>query len=128
MNNKIYRTLANLIQARMGCIARNYPHPVISSHDEAISKIMSTAPSGSGFDSGTKLDLEASNRNKIVFTTAFHHTNENGYYDGWTEHKITIRPDLIFGFDMKISGRDRNQIKDYIGDVFSAWLEEEVPS
>lgn len=79
-------------------------------------------PSGAGFDNGTKIDFENSSTNKLVFETAFHHMNDVGYYDGWTKHKITLRPDLIFGFTLSISGPDRNNIKDYIHETFEYTL------
>jgi len=52
--------------------------------------------------------------------------NEHGFYDGWTEHRITVKPSLAFGFELTISGRDRNEIKDYLSDVFYLWLREET--
>jgi hypothetical protein len=92
---------------------------------ERIKKIMETAPSGSGFDSGTQLD--SVQKNKIVFTTAFHHMNDAGYYDGWTEHKVIVTPDFSC-IDIKVTGRNRNDIKDYIEEVFGNWLTSEVDS
>ena len=55
---------------------------------------------------------------KLVFYTSFHHMNDNGFYDGWTEHTVTVRPSLQFGFNMKISGQNRNEIKYHLHDVF----------
>ena len=75
-------------------------------------------PSGSGFDAGAKVLIDECKENKIVFGTDFHHMNDVGYYDGWTTHKVVITPCLRFGFDMCISGRDKRNIKEYIGDVF----------
>jgi hypothetical protein len=83
-------------------------------------------PHGSGFDSGTKIDLDRSNgRSWIIFTTAFHHMNEGGYYDGWTHHEVKVTPCLHSGFDVRVSGKDRNEIKDYIAETFSHALEAE---
>ena len=80
-------------------------------------------PSGSGFDSGTKLDFDASTDDCIVFTTAFHHMNDNGYYCGWTEHTVKVRPSFIHGFTLTVSGRNyrdiKGNIKDTITDMFS---------
>jgi len=76
-------------------------------------------PHGSGFDNGTKLDWDKSNHNKLVFTTAFHHMDINGYYSGWTEHEVIITPDLMFGFNVKVTGKNRNDIKEYIHSCFS---------
>lgn len=84
-------------------------------------------PSGSGFDNGTKIDLDRTQANKIVLTTAFHHMNESGMYDGWTEHTVTVRPTFqLHEFELTISGRNRNDIKDYIYDVFASTLGQTV--
>ena len=87
---------------------------------------MDDLPSGSGWDCGTKLDYEKSNPDKLVFYGSYHHMNENGMYDGWTEHTIIVTPSLAFGFDVKITGRDRNDIKDYLGEMFQHALSEPV--
>ena len=63
-----------------------------------IEHVMSSAPSGSGFDNGTQLDSVT--KNKIVFTTAFHHMNDAGYYDGWTEHTVIVTP-FFGGIDIQ---------------------------
>jgi hypothetical protein len=89
-------------------------------HEDAIEEIMRGAPSGSGFDSGTKLDWGESGEGKVVFHTSYHHMDD-GYYSGWTEHKIIVRP-TFGGVDMRVTGRDRNDIKGYIYEVFDMWL------
>jgi hypothetical protein len=93
-------------------------------HDK-IKEIMQSSPHGSGFDSGTYIDLGAS-KGTLVFNTSFHHMNEAGYYDLWTGHKVIIKPSLEYDFAITVTGSDRNQIKGYISDVFSTWLEEEI--
>lgn len=78
-------------------------------------------PAGSGFDSGTRVDLDASKPGRVVLNTAFHHMNPGGFYDGWTYHNIVLTP--AFGFPIvRITGRDRNGIKDYLAEVFAASL------
>jgi hypothetical protein len=79
-------------------------------------------PRGSGIDCGCKIDLQKSNGAKIVLETSFHHMNEVGYYDGWTEHKIVITPDFEFGFDLSVTGRNRNDVKGYLVDTFHCAL------
>lgn len=86
--------------------------------------VRKNGPSGSGIDDGTRLENSSSNR--IALKTSFHHMNENGFYDGWTNHILIVKPDLALGFDLHITGQDRNQIKDYLGDVYTTWLNEEV--
>ena len=92
-----------------------------------LEKLQDLLPSGSGFDCGCKIDIPKSGSTKVVITFDYHHMNEDGYYTGWTSHTLTVSP-TFSGFDMKISGRDRNQAKDYFYDTFSAVLSEELPS
>lgn len=113
----IIEQLANAIVARENCINSN--------NDEwqqkwtaRIKAIQDTLPSGSGIDRGTKIDLDDSTSNKIVLNVAFHHMNENGFYDGWTEHRIVVVPSFIGGFQMGISGRNKNDIKEYLSDTY----------
>lgn len=79
-------------------------------------------PSGSGCDAGTDIVWEDMRPNRLVLNVPFHHMDENGFYDDWTYHKVTIRPCLQFGFTMKIDGRNRNEIKDYLADLFDDCL------
>lgn len=123
MANKVYRALASTSCAIENCKASNNTEWE-AKHLSARKALMAGAPSGSGFDSGTK--LVSGGADKLVFQTAFHHMNENGMYDGWTEHTITVLPSLLFDFSIKVSGRNRNDIKDYITDVFSSWLGMEI--
>lgn len=75
-------------------------------------RLIDELPSGSGFDSGTK--LISADYKKIVLQTAFHHMNDNGFYCGWTYHTIVIRPSFLFDIEITISGANRSDIKDYI--------------
>jgi len=78
-------------------------------------------PSGGGFDDGTTLDCNRSTAEKLVFDTSFHHMNKYGFYDGWTYHTVIVRPQFV-GFKITISGRDRNDIKDDIFELFDLAL------
>ena len=75
-------------------------------------------PSGSGIDNGTVLDLAHSHGDRLVFVAPFHHMNDTGMYDGWTDHVITVIPALQGQFHLRISGRDRNQIKEYLHETY----------
>jgi hypothetical protein len=122
---KLYQELAQLVAARLHCIATL--NPWSEKHEAHIVALVSEyLPSGSGFDSGTTLDLVLSTGNKLVFNTSYHHMNDMGYYDGWTEHTVIVKPDLQFDFVLRITGRDRNDIKDYIDEMFSYALNTEL--
>lgn len=113
----IIQHLAIAILARQRCIDSKNPHADV--WEQKINHLMGDAPHGSGFDSGTSLGECL--KHKITFHTSFHHMNEVGMYDGWTEHKVLVTPEFD-GFDIRVTGRDRNGIKDYISEQFHHWL------
>jgi hypothetical protein len=76
-------------------------------------------PSGSGFDGGTLIEPT---RDGFELVTSFHHMDDSGFYDGWTDHRIRVRASFD-GFALSISGRARNGIKEYIADTFAAALD-----
>lgn len=82
-------------------------------------------PRGSGFDNGSQLNYENTKTDRLVINTAFHHMDEHGSYDGWTEHTVIVTPSLLYGFELRVTGRNRNMIKEYISDVFHGVLNEE---
>lgn len=87
--------------------------------EDNIKTLEKQLPSGSGVDAGSSVNLKLSTPQKIVIDTAFHHMDENGYYDGWTEHKVIITPCLKYGYEIKITGRNRNMIKEHLFNLFN---------
>lgn len=98
-----------------------------SKNEEKIEELAKYLPSGSGFDAGSEL-LEESTPGKLIIQADFHHLCDNGYYVGWSEHKVIVTPSLAWGFDIKVTGRDRRQVKEYIADTFHHALSREVES
>lgn len=84
-------------------------------------------PSGSGFDAGTTIDRSRTTETRIVFQTEYHHMNEHGFYTRWTVHLVVVTP-TFRGVDVQVRGRDHNDIKDYIGDVFHEMMTREMNS
>lgn len=125
-SRRTYRGLAIAVASRKRCDNGFNPEWFDKWSDRIAGVISDRFPSGSGFDAGTKIDLEKSTGDKLVFHTSFHHMNDGGYYDGWTDHTVTVTPSLEHGFHLKISGRDRNGIKDYIAGQFSHALMTEL--
>lgn len=126
MKRKLYQHFASRLQAMQNC-AKDRNVEWYDKHETVIERLCKNhMPSGSGFDNGTTLDPVASIPDRLVFSTAYHHMNEAGYYDGWSDHRVVVRPSLAHGFTLHITGRDRNDIKDYIADVFNTALAEEI--
>lgn len=125
---RVYQELAQLVGALNRCRKDDSKAEWAAKHRDRISELCrEMLPHGSGFDSGCSLDLDRSTEERIVIHTAFHHMTEGGMYDGWTEHTVTVKPSLALGFVLTVSGRDRNQIKDYIGDTMHFALDEPLP-
>ena len=115
---KIYENIARLVSARKHCVEIENDE-WIDKHEDAILEIVENElPSGSGFDSGTTIDLEKSTDDKLVFNTSYHFMDENGSYNGWEDYKIIVTPSLSFSFNVKVIGKNMQLIKDYIADVF----------
>lgn len=99
----------------------------IARHGETLDALDALLPSGSGCDNGSKVDRSRPLSKGLLIETAFHHLSTHGFYTGWTDHKITFHPTLYGGPTIKVSGRDRNEIKDYLGDVFYHTLTSNLP-
>lgn len=94
---------------------------------ERLKTLESFLPSGGGFDSGSQIQIPDVRPKQESFSivTAFHHMNDGGIYDGWTQHVVTLRPSFQgSGFTIRVSGKDRNGIKDYIAETFHHALTE----
>lgn len=123
---KLYQALASRIAARENCATSGNDEWRIKHTDKIRELVDQHLPAGSGFDRGTELEIALSTPEKLVFCTDFHHMNDAGYYDGWTEYQVIVKPSLLFGFTLRVTGRDRNGIKEYILDTFNAALSQEV--
>ena len=110
----VYRQIASALQARLNCERTNNTE-WFDRHTERIECLVHDyMPSGSGFDAGIAFDWDESTPERLVFNLGFHHMNENGMYDGWTEHSVIVKPSLQFGIDTRITGPNRNDVKEYL--------------
>lgn len=119
---KLFEVIASGIDARLSCIKAGNNEWETKHEDNVRGLVSRFMPSGSGWDHGTHIDFDLSTSEKLVFYGAFHHMDESGYYDGWTEHSVTVRPSFISQVNISISGRDRNDIKDHIVETFAGCL------
>jgi hypothetical protein len=100
------------------CDRPEYVVKVVTSIDDLCREFL---PSGSGFNNGTQWvepDHWDTKPSIVKLKTAFHHMNETGCYDGWTDHQVKFWSTLGGSLDLVVTGKDRNGIKDYIGDTF----------
>lgn len=118
--------IANTLKARNNCRA-NDNRAWENRHNDRLNALEKFLPSGSGIDAGTKLDDARSTPTRLVLTLSFHHMDEHGSYDGWTDHEAIITP-AFDGLDVRITGRNRNDIKDYLADVLHVALTQRLNS
>ena len=123
---KLYKRLALLRDAIRNCEKTGNTEWKERHWERMEGLVKQHMPSGSGFDAGTTLDEINFSRDVLRFTTSFHHMNPDGFYDGWTEHVVWVRPSLAFGFTLDIRGHDRNDIKEHIAEMFTYALDTEV--
>ena len=119
---KLYKILALTVNAYQHCIRVNDVEWRDKHQAELEFLVENFMPSGSGVDNGVKLD-EASHDEKLIFNLSYHHMDENGFYDGWTDHRAIVTPSLAFGYSLKITGTNRNEIKEYLADTLSTALD-----
>lgn len=119
---KVYQRLAQMIEQHQNL--RNAEPSQFSLQASDVKQLIGEferryLPSGGGFDNGCEVDILESyvgNRNqKIIILTSFHHMKE-GFYDGWTSHKVTVRPSF-FGINIYVGGTNRNDIKSHVEDT-----------
>ena len=140
-NTRLYQKLSRLVGAYDECnyrmstmgaetdpAMREQALYWLNKHEDDIRKLGNRyLPSGSGLDAKMWLNLERSTAEKLVISGCdYHHMNQHGDYTCWTEHEVIITPSLQFGFNLKITGRDHNRVKEYLHDVFNVALNTEV--
>jgi hypothetical protein len=114
------QTLAGFIAATVGALQRceKDGNDFAVKHRELLEYIeRNLLPRGAGIDSGTTIAYSRCTDEKLVLLTSYHHMNDGGMYDGWTEHTVTVRAGFN-GLLITISGPNRNEIKDYLHETF----------
>jgi hypothetical protein len=125
---RVYECIARAIVARNNC-QQNGNTEWHTEHTNRIERLIRDhLPHGSGFDNGTSIDWTKSTGERLIFNTAFHHMDEHGSYCGWSDHSVIVNPSLCYGFDVRVTGRGRRGIKEYIGDAFHSALDELLDS
>jgi len=94
--------------------------------EERIEQLEKELPSGSGIDSGCRILIPESGEKRVVISFSYHHMKD-GYYTGWTNHKLIVTPNLVNDYDMRITGKDRDFLKDYLYDTFGHILDQPAP-
>lgn len=114
---KLYQELALKLNAISNCIDSDN-QVWLSNHIEDIKNLNQFLPSGSGFDSGSMVNLELSQDNKIVIDSSYHLMDQFGFYSHWVDFTITVTSCLMSGFNLDIKYHCINQDDPGCGDDF----------
>lgn len=126
-NQTIATAFVNALMARNNC-QKSGNKLWLDRWEERIQQLQDELPRGSGFDNGSKFCMLRSNEHCIVIETSYHHMDSNGFYDGWTDHVVRVRPRFdADSFDITVSGRNKRDIKDYIAEGFLHVLRKTAP-
>ena len=124
---ELYQELASLLKWRK-TVNEEYQKQL----EDKLDILTNYLPSGSGFDDGSVVDVNKSNNNKIIIHSAYHHLDNNGFYDGWSNFSIIIKPDLMFGFTLTLIGNTTIRkyfdcdFRNYVIDIFSDTLHKKI--
>lgn len=121
----VCQAIASAVQARLNCIDKQNDIWRLKHAKTIENLIHEYLPHGSGIDNGTTLDYSASDGNKLVFVCGYHHMDEWGGYTVWSHHTIVVTP-AFDGFDIRITGRNLNDIKEYLAYTYHYALSQEV--
>jgi len=114
----LIQTIMSTHEALTNC-ARSGNTEWHAKHTATLQQLYSMLPSGSGIDNGTT--VVTISRERLVLSCGFHHMNANGFYDGWTEHRIRVTPSWT-GITVHVYGRDRNDILEDLHETYYSTL------
>jgi hypothetical protein len=125
MARKLYQLIAARLDAMRNC--ERSGNAVWRERHLAIAQalVAEHMPSGSGVDAGTVLLVEECKPDKLVFSAGWHRMTGAGYYAGWHGYCFIVRP-TFDGFNLRVTGRDVDGVKEYLGDLFAFALEQEI--
>jgi hypothetical protein len=116
--SKVYQKIATCLQAMENCRKLGNDEWLCKHYDTITDLVHNKMPSGSGWDLGTRLGFDDSTPEKLRFYGGFHHMDEHGGHDGWTDHSITVTPSLVHEIKIDVGGQDRDDINDYLHQLF----------
>ena len=119
----LYQHMASAIDAMKRC-ERNGNAEWRVRHNDRLHAMLQALPHGSGLDTDWHYDGDKCNAERVTLTISYHNMDEQGGYCGWSDLVITIRPSLIHGTVLRITGGD-SLLKDYLYDILTSALCEE---
>lgn len=127
--SKLYKALVSVSDARDNC-AKTGNQVWYQKWSERLDRLEDRLPNGSGFDSDPHVSLATPE--KMVISGSYHCMNEVGYYDGWIDFKVTVKPLLLFGFTLDVEAdkmhwpKKYSDLREYISEIYTEALNTEI--
>ena len=87
-----------------------------------LSLLQELLPIGEGIETGSVILLK-STKKRIAIETIYWHPN---YSDEWSKHQVIITPSFEDEINIRITGKNENNIKEYLHNVFREALMSEI--
>lgn len=131
MKTPIYKHIATMIDARLRCQERGNKEWFARWSERLVLVAKRHLPSGSGIDCGTSINVDVLGPGKsFILHFGYHHMNEHGMYTHWTEHTLTVVPNLAHDFRLVFDDFSEedidNGLDDYLYEVFDTALREVI--
>lgn len=120
---KVYQKIHTLVASIKRCEMNDRQEWLARYRSDLSTLLKERLPSGGGFDNGS--DLLLCDDKKMIFQTAFHRMDDNGFYSGWSYFKITVVPSFD-GIDIKVTTRDDRSLIDFVFESFYISLTENI--
>jgi hypothetical protein len=113
----LYEQIANALAALDNCRKRDTKTDWEDIWEDRIAAMARELPSGCGFDTQPKIDIDAIRSERIEIYGSYHRMDEHGGYRGWIDYRVILTPSFIGGLNIKVVGGNAD-FKDYCADVF----------
>jgi hypothetical protein len=89
--------------------------------EKQLSWLQELLPIGNGIETGCVISLK-STKKRIVIDTAYWHPNNS---DEWTNYQVVITPSFEGEINIRIKGKNEDDIKEYLHEYFRETLMQE---
>ena len=92
-----------------------------------LSLLQELLPNGNGIrgQEGLAEILPESTKKRIVIYTTYWHPNDSYETSRWTAHQVIITPSFEREINIRITGKNKDNVKDYLHDIFREALMKE---
>jgi len=111
---KLYQKIARVASQKDAMLKR-----------EEFVKLQELLPIGNGSDMGCVISKKKSTEKRIVIYTAYWHPKDSFETSQWTHHEIVITPSFEGEIKIRVTGKNVDNIKEYLEEVFRKALMKE---